>query len=239
MRMQCMHSTVFAAAVLLLPTAIVAQMDPNASPGASSYPQSPQNMNQPAGPGSSTGPTGAQTTPSTSMRDSLGAPGETGQQMADKQFLRASAQSGVADVKMASLAVDKGGPGVKTLAQQMLDDHTAINKDMGNVADSMGVMLPKKMSKDEQAEYDKLSSLSGKDFDTEYVTYMAKTHWQDLHNFHVEASAASDSELEEAVVKAMGTMHDHIGMIAKTAAAEGITLPPRPPRPAPAATASK
>jgi putative membrane protein len=102
----------------------------------------------------------------------------------------------------------------------------------------MGVMLPKKMGKDEQAEYDKLNSLSGKDFDTEYLTFIAKMHWQALHAFYMEASAASDTDLQTEVVKALGTMHQHVGMIAKTAKDEGIALPPRPPRPAPT-TASK
>jgi predicted outer membrane protein len=47
------------------------------------------------------------------------------------------------------------------------------------VADSLGVMLPKKLNKDEQAEYDKLNGLSGKDFDTEYLTYIVKAHWHE------------------------------------------------------------
>ena len=43
--------------------------------------------------------------------------------------------------------------------------------------DSLGVLLPGKMSKDDQTEYDKLSGLSGKAFDTEYLTYVLKAHW--------------------------------------------------------------
>jgi putative membrane protein len=238
MRMRCMRIALIGAAVMLVPAALVAQMDPTANPGVSPYPQSPQGMNQPSGGAGSSAPTGSQSIQSSSMRDSLGAPGETGQQMVDKQFLRSAAEGGIADVKMGMLAVEKGGPDVKTLAQQMVDDHTAINKDIGDVADKLGVLLPKKMSRDQQAEYEKLVGLSGKDFDTEYVTYIAKSHWQDLHNFHMEASVASDTELEAAVVKAMGTMHDHIGMIAKVASTDGITLPPRPPRPT-ATTAKK
>jgi putative membrane protein len=72
---------------------------------------------------------------------------------------------------------------VKDLAQKMVDDHTALNKDMASVADSLGVMLPKKMPKDDQAEYDKLNGLSGKDFDTEYLTYIVKAHWQNAACF--------------------------------------------------------
>ncbi len=94
-------------------------------------------------------------------------------------------------------------------------------------------MLPKKISKEDQAEYDKLNGLSGKDFDAEYLTYMAKSHYQDLHAFHMEASVAADPGLQTEVVKALGMMHDHIVMIAKLAKEEGVTLPPRPARPGP------
>ena len=234
-RMCC---AVVGAGILLLPAMLKAQMDPTANPGPTSYPQSPQNMNSPAGPAGSN-QSGAQAGTPTSMRDSLGAPGQTGQQMLDKQFVRAASEGGIGDVKLATLAVQKGSTqGVKDLAQTMLNDHTAINKYMAGVADEMGVMLPKKMGKDDQAEYDKLNGLTGKDFDTEYLTFIAKMHWQALHAFYMEASSASDTDLQTEVVKALGTMHQHVGMIAKTAKDEGITLPPRPPRPA-TATASK
>jgi putative membrane protein len=229
-----MWAVVFAAVVGLAPSVLVAQIDPAANPG----PQSPQGMNQPTNQPGSTTPTGAQTSPAGSMRDSLGAPGQTGQQMMDKQFLRAAAENGLADVKLGSLAVEKGGPGVKELAQKMVDDHTTMNREMGAVADSLGVMLPRKINKESQTEYDKLNGLSGKDFDAEYLTFMAKEHYSDLHAFHMEASVAADHELALEVVKGMGMMHQHLGLIGNVAKDQGITLPPRPQRPT-ATTASK
>jgi putative membrane protein len=232
---------VLGAAVALVPAVSKAQVDPNTNPtgvgmpNQGQYPQSPQNINQPSGLPGSTSPNGAQGVPMASMRDSLGNPGQTGQHMLDQRFVRTAAQNGIADVKIGMLAVQKGGAEVKDLGQKMVDDHTAINKDMVEMADLMGTTLPKKMSKEDEAEYEKLNGLSGKEFDAEYLTYISKSHFQDLHTFHQEASVASEPELTAEVVKAMHTMHEHLGLIAKTAAAEGITLPPRPQRPAPPA----
>ncbi|MGA1981250.1 MAG: DUF4142 domain-containing protein [Acidobacteriaceae bacterium] len=220
---------VIAVAVMLPPSMLVAQTDPNAN--MNQPPTLPQPVNQ-----SGTSPNGAQ---SASMRDSLGAPGEMGQQILDKQFVRTAVEDGLADVKLSALAVEKGGPDVKAAAQKMVDDHTLMNKEMDAVADALGVMLPKKVNKDVQAEYDKLNGLSGKDFDTEYLTFVLKAHWQNLHAFYMEASVAADPDLQSQVIKDLGTMHQHLGLIAKAATAEGITLPPRPPRPAPANTANK
>jgi putative membrane protein len=226
---------VLGTAALLLPAVLAAQTDPSASSGGSPFPSASANSS--SGPASMS-PNGPQVGSPGAERESLGAPGQSGQQLLDKQFVRAAAESGIADVKLATLATQKGGPDVKEMAQKMLDDHTAMNKDMAAVADSMGVMLPRKMGKDDQAESDKLNGLSGKDFDTEYLTYIVKAHWQNLHSFYMEASVAADPELQSEVVKSLMMMHQHLGLIAKAAAAEGITLPPRPPRPA-ATTAAK
>jgi len=226
---------VIAAAVLLLPAVLVAQTDPSATPGTGGSPF-PQVQQQGSQPGSTVNGTQGQTA---SMPDSLGSPGQMGQQLLDKQFVRAAAEDGLADVKLGTLAVEKGGPDVKEAAQKMVDDHTAMNKEMGTVADALGVLLPKKLNKDSQAEYDKLNGLSGKDFDTEYLTFVVKAHWQNLHSYYMEASAAADPDLQTQVVKGMGMMHEHLGVIAKAAKAEGITLPPRPPRPTAPTAASK
>lgn len=196
----------------ILPVVLAAQMDPNGSQGTAS-----QSGSQPAA--------------GSTMRETLGAPGVRGQQLADQMFVRSAVESGLADVKLGHLAVEKGGVAVKTLGQTLVDDHSAINKEMETIADSLGVQLPKKMSKDDQVEYEKLSKLSGKEFDAEYLPFIAKAHWTHMHDFYMEASVAADSGLAAEVVKAMMTMREHLGKITKTAEQEGITMPARPPRP--------
>ena len=173
------------------------------------------------------------------MRETLGAPGQMGQQLEDKAFVRTATEDGIADVKLGQLAIQKGGPDVKAFAQKIVADHEAINKELATVADSLGVLLPKKMNKDDQAEYDKLNGLSGKDFDTEYIPFILKAHWKKLHDFYMEASVAVDPTLAATVVNAMRMMHDHLGMIAQVAKQDGIPLPPRPPRPGPRSAASE
>jgi len=221
------------AAALLLPQVMLAQMDQNEQQGAM---PSGETQTAPV-PTGATG--GVLAEPQSSMRETLGAPGLTGRQMADKEFLRTANQDGIADVKLGQLAVEKGGADVKTLAQKLVADHTAMNKDMGAIADTLGVIVPGKMSKDDQAEYDKLNGLSGKEFDTEYLVFIIKAHRQKTHDFYMEASVAGDPGLAAEVVKAMQTMREHLGLITQVAAKDGITLPPRPPRPAnPAAGSS-
>lgn len=226
------------AAALLLPPALIAQADQTEQQGAM---PSVETQAAPV----PTGATGGVLPETTgSMRETLGAPGLTGRQMADKEFLRTATTEGIGDVKLGQLAGEKGSPAVKTFAQKIVADHETMNKGLAKVADSMGVLLPGKMSKDEQAEYDKLNGFSGKAFDTEYLTFILKAHWTKLHDYYMEASVANDTGLAAEVVKDMRVMHDHLGMINQVASQEGITLPPRPPRPAnpaaePSPTAAK
>ncbi len=111
--------------------------------------------------------------------------------MQDKMFLRKAAEGGIAEVKLGQLAAQKASSeDVKAFGQKMVDDHTKLNLEIAQVADSMGVMLPKSMNKEDQAEYDKLNALSGNDFDIEYLTFMVKDHHQDLHEFRIEAASS-------------------------------------------------
>ena len=147
--------------------------------------------------------------------------------MQDKMFLRTAAEGGIAEVKLGQLAAQKASSDeVKAFGQKMVDDHTKLNNEMAQVADSMGVMLPKSMNKEDQAEYDKLNKLSGDDFDMEYLSFMVKDHHKDLHEFRMEAASHADQTLHDEVVKAEGIIHDHTVMVDKLARAKGIPIPP-------------
>ncbi|MGD0444222.1 MAG: DUF4142 domain-containing protein [Edaphobacter sp.] len=196
------------------PALLVAQFDPIATPSATAQnrPQQPQ--------------------------DSAPNAGDVGQVLQDRMFLRKAAEGGIAEVKLGQLAAQKAGSDdVKAFGQKMVDDHIKLNGEIAQVADSMGVMLPKTMNKDDQAEYDKLNALSGDAFDTEYLAFMVKNHHNDLHTFRLEAACRTDPALHDEVVKAQGIIHEHTVMVDKLARAKGIPVPPHGGnKPAPAPT---
>lgn len=231
-------------AAALLPFAGVAQTNDQGmmNPGmANPANPNPTNMG-PAMPEGNMGP--APVTPSnTSMRDSLGAPGVTGREMRDDEFLRRATEGGLAQIAFAKVAIEKGSADVKEFAQKMLDDHTAINKDLAGVADQLGVMVPTRMNKQDQAELSKLSSLKGDAFDREYITVEVRDHREDLHQFRLEVMNATDQNLQNQVAKQAGTLREHMRLSSELAQEKGIPVPPRPPRPnappAPPQAASK
>ncbi len=162
----------------------------------------------------------------TRMQDSGPNTGDVGQNMKDKMFLRKAAGGGLAEVQLGQLAAQKAGSDdVKALGQRMVDDHTKLNNDMAPIADSMGVRLPKSMSKENQAEYEKLNGLSGNDFDMEYLSFMVKAHHQDLREFRNEAAGTNDPTLHDAVEKGENVIHEHMVMVDKLAREKGVPMP--------------
>jgi putative membrane protein len=189
-------------------------------------------------PSSTTGPRQQPMPPSPATQDSAPNAGDVGQVMQDKMFLRNAAEGNIAEVKLGQLAVQKANnEDVKALAQKMVDDHTKMNDEIAQVADSMGVMLPKSMDKDGQAEYDKLNALSGDAFDTEYLSFLVKDHHKGLHAFRLEAASRTDPALHDEVVKAASAIHEHTVMVDKLARAKGVPVPAHGGnKPAPAPT---
>ena len=203
-------------AIVLAPAAVFAQ-DPATMPPVPST--SPANPNQqPANP---------------TTQDSAGAPGMTGQMMRDKLFLRTAVEANLLQVKLGQLAAQKGSTAdVKDLGQKMATDHAEINADLSPIADSMGVMVPKKISKEDQAAYDKLNALSGTAFDTAYITLMVNDHHQDLREYRQEFITATDPTLKDAVLKSAKVIREHTMMVDKLATDRGIPVPAhKPPTP--------
>jgi putative membrane protein len=216
-------------ATLLCPGAVFAQNDVAYMGGQANQPNQ-SNPAQQSRPQPQYGPQ-----PMASEQDSIGNSGQAPQMVKDKMFLRKAAEGGLAQVQFGQLAAQKGdSEEVKALGQKMVDDHTALNKDLEPVADSIGIKLPTHLNKTNQAEYDKLKGLSGSDFDTEYLTMLVKDHHMDLREFRLESANTQDQTLRDAVMKGQRIIHDHMVMVDKLAKSRGIDIPKhRGSRPAP------
>src|SRR6267154_6252054 len=86
------------------------------------------------------------------------------------KFSSAAAQGGLTEVELGRLAVQRGSnPAVKSFGQRMIEDHSRANDELKAIATRKNVTLPLDMSSDQKATMEKLSKLSGADFDKEYM----------------------------------------------------------------------
>lgn len=132
----------------------------------------------------------------------------------DKEFMTEAAQGGMAEVKLGELASTKGASAdVKSFGQKMVTDHGKANNDLKALAAKKSFTLPTDVNAEQKALYDKLSKLSGAEFDKEYVSAMVEDHENDLDSFKSAAGAASDADLKAFAGKYAPVIESHYNMI--------------------------
>lgn len=140
----------------------------------------------------------------------------------DMKFAMTAAQGGMAEVKLGQLAVDKASnPDVKAFGQRMVDDHTKANEQLKSVAANENVTLPTDVNAKDQAEYDKLSKLSGPEFDKAYMKGMVKDHEMDVKDFQKEANSGKDPQLKSFASTTLPILQSHLQMAKETEAKVG------------------
>ena len=130
---------------------------------------------------------------------------------ADSQFAMKAAQGGVAEVQMGQLAESKGtNDAVREFGKRMVNDHSKANEQLKQIAEQENVSLPTDMNKTDQATYDRLSKLSGADFDREYARLMVKDHEKDVAEFQKESRSGKDDPIKNFAVQTLPTLQEHL-----------------------------
>ncbi len=132
---------------------------------------------------------------------------------ADVHFMMKAAQGGMAEVKMGQLAAEKASnPDVKAFGQKMVDDHTKANDQLKSVAQDEGVTLPTSVNGKDQATYDRLSKLSGAEFDKQYAKHMVMDHEEDVKDFKKEADMGKDEKTKSFASQTLPVLQEHLKM---------------------------
>jgi putative membrane protein len=202
-----MRKTALAAALLSLGLAMGAnaQTSPPATGGTSA-----------AAPAGSTGATSssraAARTDKSAQNDKLA--------RGDRKFIEEAAKGGMAEVELGQLAAQKGqSDQVKQFGQKMVDDHGKANDQLKQLASSKGVTLPTEVDGKTKRELDRLSKLSGADFDREYMKHMVSDHKKDVKEFKSQAKSAKDADLKSFASSTEPVLEQHLQLAESTYAA--------------------
>ena len=129
----------------------------------------------------------------------------------DRTFVKKAAEGGLAEVEIGQLATQKASSDeVKKFGQRMVDDHTKANDQLKQVASTLGVTLPDKLSAKDEATKDRLSKLSGAQFDRAYMKDMVRDHTKDVTEFRQESKAAKNPEVKNFASQTLPTLEDHL-----------------------------
>ncbi|HEV7681521.1 MAG TPA: DUF4142 domain-containing protein [Pyrinomonadaceae bacterium] len=134
----------------------------------------------------------------------------------DRTFMMEAATGGMAEVEMGQMAAAKGQSAkVKSFGQRMVRDHSKANAELKQLAMHKGVTLPAELTPEQMIGKEKLSNLSGADFDREYMMMMVADHDKDVKAFADKSSNAADPDLKKFATKTLPTLKVHQRM-AKT-----------------------
>lgn len=137
----------------------------------------------------------------------------TAEAVVKDNFWNEAAMGGMAEVSMAQLALQKSqSESVRQFAQHMVDDHTAANNELMSLASSKNVTLPTGLDAKHQAMMTKMGSMSGMDFDREYMKGQVKDHEKMVKLFQNEAANGADADVKAFAAKTLPTLQSHLQM---------------------------
>ena len=127
-----------------------------------------------------------------------------------RNFVMKAAQGGMAEVEMGRLAAQKGqNAEVKRFGQRMVTDHSKANTELKKLAGTKSIELPTAIGAEEKADVDKLSKLTGAEFDREYMSMMVEDHDKDVAEFQNQAQSGTDADIKAWAAKTLPVLQEH------------------------------
>ena len=140
----------------------------------------------------------------------------------DQHFMLNAASVGVAEVRMAELAVTRASdPAVLEFAQHMIADHSRVNAQLLQVARANGVVLPMMMDPANRTLYEELGMLSGAEFDRQYMIAQVNIHSMGNALYVTEAQNGLAADVKRFAADNAPVGEEHL-MVARTIASSAL-----------------
>ena len=193
----------------LFSCAFVAAQDPGGMPGGGAGQQTT--------PGTAPGYPGSQPTPSAG-----GSPGSQ-PSMADQAFLREMFQSDAVEVQLGQMAQEKSqSDDVKQFAEKMVENRKHLDDQLAPLAKRLDVNQPKGPDKKMKQQMAKLQTLSGQQFDEEYIRTIEKQHEKDVRSIKQAAGSAQDPNVQRTAQADAPIIEQHLQAIQKLAQTHNV-----------------
>jgi putative membrane protein len=100
----------------------------------------------------------------------------------------------------------------------MVTDHTAAGNKLKLLAAKKNILLPSQMDAQGREAVQRLSALSGKEFDRAYMETMVSDHEKAVSDFQTEANTGADAEVKAFAAKTLPTLKQHLRLARTTTA---------------------
>ena len=131
----------------------------------------------------------------------------------ERKFVEQAASDNMAEIELSRLALDKSqNSEVKNLAQTVVDDHQKSLDKLKSIANDQKFPIPTSATTQAKQEYQKLSKLSGNDFDRQYLMLMQKDHKRAVQTFQQASNQLQNDDLKSYADQTLPTLQQHAQM---------------------------
>ncbi|MGB7479707.1 MAG: DUF4142 domain-containing protein [Burkholderiaceae bacterium] len=126
-------------------------------------------------------------------------------------FLYSAFQDGNAEMQLGHLALLQGSASaVKVFGQRMIDDHSAANQRIRDLAQARDRALPTETTPEQMADYAALQGLSGAAFDLQYMAVNVRSHGQAVAQATDQSQNAVDTGIRAFAVGILPILNEHL-----------------------------
>lgn len=131
----------------------------------------------------------------------------------DKTFVTDAASAGMMEVQLGRLAGQKADDDeVKEFGKQMADDHSKANEELKTAARDAGIKVPEQMIPAHRTEVERLTKLSGEEFDRQYIRAAVRHHKESIASFEQEAAQGDEPSLKQFAIRTLPKLREHLQM---------------------------
>lgn len=146
------------------------------------------------------------------------------QVLSDREFMREALEGNTAKVSLAQLALEKSqNADLKQFVKALIQDQTDLSQQvLQRVGKPLGLHEQKELSKKNKQLAAKLATLSGAQFDDEFIKTMLKDQKQDLKRFGDEIQLAADPGVQVAAQYGKKLISQHLELLQRMADGQSL-----------------
>jgi putative membrane protein len=131
----------------------------------------------------------------------------------DMQFVRDAAHGGATEVEFGKILQQRAqSTELKKYGERLVEDHSKANDKLARIVEKKGVRVPTEPDSDQQTQLQRLSAMSGQQFDEHARQIAIRDHQGDIEKFRRASENAQDPELRQFAKDTLPVLERHLRM---------------------------
>jgi putative membrane protein len=141
----------------------------------------------------------------------VGTTGTGAESNVERDFIEDQLAAGNAEVDLGRLAQDRAGsPDVREFANMMVQDHQRAGDQLKAIANKQNVRAEAEAHDDHRDLQERLSKLSGAEFDREYMDAMVKDHEKAIDAVEAKAEKSDNADVKQWAAATLPSLKQHL-----------------------------